>query len=471
MAEPEMENPIRVRFAPSPTGHLHLGGARTALYNWLYARNLGGEFFLRIEDTDRERSSDEMANQIQSNLKWLGLDWDGQVFYQSRRLDIYREKAQKLLEEEKVFQCFCERTDQDARNPSKCDCYLMTVNEIEERIQTGKSPALRFWVPTGSTCFEDLVYGTIEVDNSEIDNFIVLRDDGTPTYHLAVVVDDAWMQISHVIRGEDHISNTSKQILLYYAFDQEPPQFAHLPLILGPDKKRLSKRHGASSVAEYSRSGILPNALINYLALLGWSPGDDKEIMALDELVGLFSLERVARKSAVFDSVKLEWVNSEHIKKYETEELTDLVMPYLVNAGLVKEEELTEKRSYIRSVVELFKPRMKTLKDLSRYGKYFFQDPEKYDGSALKKYWQPETKEHLSNFSKDLVNVDEFRSGPLEEVLRKSAVDIGVQAAKLIHPVRIVLTGYSVSPGLFDMMEILGKEAVVRRIENGITSI
>ncbi|MEE9170489.1 MAG: glutamate--tRNA ligase [bacterium] len=466
-------NLVRVRFAPSPTGYLHIGGARTALFNWLYARKNGGKSFLRIEDTDRERSSPEMVDEILSNLRWLGLDWDGEVVYQSRNLDNYKAKAQALLDDDKAYQCFCEKSEQDdkGQESAKCDCYLLTVKEKEERIRQGANPAIRFWVPAGSTSVDDLVYGSLEFENAEIDDFIILRADGTPTYHLAVVVDDHEMEISHVIRGDDHLTNTPKQILLYYVFGWEPPKFAHLPLILGPDKKRLSKRHGANSISEYSKSGILPEALMNYLSLLGWSPGGDKEIMTSEELLDLFSLQRVSRKSAVFDPVKLEWVNSEYIGKYEIDELIDLVLPYLKEEGLVNEEDLPDKRDYLKSVLSLFKPRMKTLKDLARYGKYFFKDPEKYDGSALKKYWTPETKNYLSDFKNELAQMEEFAASDTENSLRTFATRVGIQAAKLIHPIRIVLTGYAVSPGLFEMMEILGKEVVLRRIEEGVSTI
>ena len=256
MTELPDNKPVRVRFAPSPTGYLHIGGARTALFNWLYARKSHGQFLLRIEDTDAQRSTREMVEEIQSNLRWLGLHWDAEVVYQSNRLDKYKEKAQALLDAQKVYQCFCEESDleNNGQENSKCDCYVLTSKEREERIRQGIKPAIRFWVPPGSTGLDDLVYGSLEFENGEIDDFIILRGDGTPTYHLAVVVDDHEMEISHVIRGDDHLTNTPKQILLYYVLGWETPRFAHLPLILGPDKKRLSKRHGASSMSEYSKS-------------------------------------------------------------------------------------------------------------------------------------------------------------------------------------------------------------------------
>jgi len=469
----QQARPVRVRFAPSPTGYLHIGGARTALFNWLFARKNSGEFRLRIEDTDLERSSEEMVQEILKSLQWLGLNWDGDIWYQSQRMAVYRQKVQELIDNRKVYQCFCEKPpegeSEEEREP--CTCYLLTEKEREEHLAAGKKPAIRFWVPDGSTVVEDAVYGTLEFDNSEIENFVVLRADGTPTYHLAVVVDDHEMGVTHVIRGDDHLPNTPKQILLYHAFGWELPIFAHVPLILGPDKKRLSKRHGATAVSEYFESGILPEAMVNYLALLGWSPGDNREIMTVQELIDAFSLEGISRKSAVFDPVKLEWVNSEHIKRYPTDALIDKVVPYLIEAGLLREEEVPAQRGYLRSVLELFKNRMKTLRDLAKYGRYFFRDPERYDSNALKKYWRPETKEYLARLKVELEKLEDFSADEIERVVRGLAAQLGVPAAKLIHPERIVLTGFAVSPGLFEMMEVLGKDTVLRRMEAGIAKI
>jgi glutamyl-tRNA synthetase len=472
MTERKGNQEVRVRFAPSPTGYLHIGGARTALFNWLFARKMGGKFLLRIEDTDFERSSREMIDEILRGLEWLGLHWDEEIWFQSTRLDVYRQKVQELIENRKVYKCFCEKPGEgEEEKRPRCSCYLLTVKEQEELLAQGKKPAIRFWVPDGSTVVEDVVYGTLEFDNNEIENFVVLRADGTPTYHLAVVVDDHEMGVTHVIRGDDHLSNTPKQILLYHAFGWDLPVFAHVPLILGPDKKRLSKRHGATSISEYFQSGILPEAMVNYLALLGWSPGDNREIMSVEELIEAFSLEGISRKSAVFDPVKLEWVNSEHIKRCPTEELIDKVVPFLIEADLLKKEEILEKRSYLYSVLELFKTRMKTLRDLAKYGRYFFRDPERYDPNALKKYWEKETPGYLRRLRKVLEEVDVFSVENVEKATRELAAELGVPAAKLIHPTRIVLTGFAVSPGLFEMMEVLGKEVVIRRIDRGLKKI
>lgn len=465
--------PIRVRFAPSPTGYLHIGGARTALFNWLFARQNKGDFLLRIEDTDRQRSSQKMVDEILKSLTWMGLDWDEEVFFQSKRMDIYRARAKELVENRRAYHCFCEKEEKSKGKSweAKCTCYLLTVKEKEELLREGKKPAIRFWVPDGTTVFKDDVYGSLNFNNAEIDNFVILRADETPTYYLAVVVDDYDMGITHIIRGDDHISNTPNQILLYHAFGWSLPKFAHVPLILGNDKKRLSKRHGATAVSEYFNSGILPQSLVNYLALLGWSPGDDREIFTLDELVKSFSLKGVSRKSAIFDPTKLDWVNSEHIKTQSSEKLVDLVFPFLKEAELITEEEFPQKREYLTRILDLFKHRMKTLGDLAKYGRYFFSDPERYDNNALKKYWKDNTKSYLAEYRSELENSIDFNAENAEFLLRQIADKIGIQAAKIIHPVRIVLTGFAVSPGLFEMMEVLGKETCLRRLDKGLAAL
>ncbi len=465
---------VRVRFAPSPTGYLHIGGARTAIYNWLFARKNQGKFFLRIEDTDQARSTREMVDVIFDSLKWLGLDWDGDPWYQSQRFDVYRRYAEELVQKRKAYHCYCGHDDDpeeaaDWDESNKCQCYLLTVKEKEELDRQGVPRAIRFWVPDGTTVIDDLVYGSMEFNNSEINNFVILRSDGVPTYHLAVVVDDHDMGITHSIRGDDHISNTPKHVLLYRALGWDVPQYAHVPLILGEDKKRLSKRHGAASVLEYAQMGILPEALVNYLALLGWSAGDDREIYTIPELIQAFSINGISRKSAVFDPKKLEWVNSEHIKIYPTEKLLEKVLPSLKEAHLVTDFDAERKVPYLLQVLELFKTRMKTTKDLAKYGRYFFKDPERYDEKALKRFWEgEETKQRMQKLKERLEQLEDFTAGPIEEVTRSLASELGVPAAKLIHPTRILLTGFSVSPGLFEMMEVLGKETCLRRIERGL---
>ncbi len=464
---------IRVRFAPSPTGYLHIGGARTALFNWLFARKNKGKFLLRIEDTDQQRSTGEMVDEILQSLQWLGLDWDEDIWFQSRRMDVYREKAKELLADRRAYHCFCDKPDAEPEDrwQSKCTCHLLTVKEKEELLNQGRQPAIRFWVPDGTTVFKDVVHGSLEFNNAEIDNFIILRADGTPTYYLAVVVDDYEMRITHILRGDDHLSNTPNQILLYHAFGWDLPQFAHVPLILGEDKKRLSKRFGATAVSEYFNSGILPESLVNYLALLGWYPGEDQEIMTQDELIELFSFGGISRKSAVFDQAKLEWVNGEHIKNHSSEELLKFVTDYLLNANLIREEELEEKHDYLIKVLDLFKMRMRMVGDLAKYGRYFFIDPERYDKNALKRYWEKNTKDYLTQFRDRYEKLVNHNAGEIEKTLRVLAGELSVAAAKIIHPVRIVLTGFAVSPGLFEMMEVLGKNVCLQRINRGIETI
>jgi len=465
---------IRVRFAPSPTGYLHIGGARTAIFNWLFARKMGGKFFLRIEDTDQARNSQEVVDAIFESLSWLGLDWDDEPWHQSRRFDIYRKYAEELVQKRKAYHCYCGNDEssaasEDPSEQNKCQCYLLTVKEKEELDRKGVPRAIRFWVPDGTTVVDDQVYGSMEFNNSEIENFVILRSDGIPTYHLAVVVDDHDMGITHVIRGEDHISNTPKHVLLYHALGWTSPQYAHVPLILGGDKKRLSKRHGAASVMEYAEMGILPEAMVNYLALLGWSPGNDREIFTVPELIDAFSISGISRKSAIFDPKKLEWVNSEHLKIYPTDKLLEKVLPSLLESHLITDFDAERKVPYLIEVLDLFKNRMKTTKDLAKYGRYFFKDPDRYDEKALQKYWEGrETKERLKKLKERLVSLNEFRADKIEEVTRSLASEMEVPAAKLIHPMRILLTGFSVSPGLFEMMEVLGKDTCVRRVERGL---
>ena len=465
---------VRVRFAPSPTGYLHIGGARTAIFNWLFARKNNGKFFLRIEDTDVVRSSQEVVDAIFESLKWLGLNWDDEPRYQSQRFDVYRRIAEELVQKRKAYHCYCGQEDDPEDNAgegerNKCQCYLLTVKEKEALDRRGNPRAIRFWVPDGTTIIDDQVYGSMEFNNSEIENFVILRSDKIPTYHLAVVVDDHDMGITHIIRGEDHISNTPKHILLYHALGWEPPKYAHVPLILGEDKKRLSKRHGATSVMEYMDMGILPDAMVNYLALLGWSPGDDREIFRIPELIEAFSINGISRKSAVFDPKKLEWVNSEHLKIYPTEELLQWVLPSLRESHLITDFDAERKVPYLIRVLDLFKNRMKTTKDLAKYGRYFFKDPERYDEKALQRYWEgAETKDRLQRLKDRLNAQEEFTADKIEEVTRTLASELGVSAAKLIHPMRILLTGFSVSPGLFEMMEVLGRDTCLRRVERGL---
>ncbi|RMG67685.1 MAG: glutamate--tRNA ligase [Calditrichaeota bacterium] len=470
-----MHSEIRTRFAPSPTGYLHVGGARTALFNWLFARKHQGKFLLRIEDTDRERSSDEMTRQIFDGLVWLGLLWDEEVIYQGARAQLHREKARELVRAGKAYPCFCSKEEleakrleaQRAKRAYRYDgtCRNLSPQEVQEKIKQGLPYAIRFKVPLGATSWEDAVHGTIRVQHEELDDFIILRSDGSPVYHLAVVVDDHWMRITHVIRGDDHISNTPKQILLYQAFGWQVPIFAHVPLILGPDRKRLSKRHGATSVEEYRQQGILPEALFNYLALLGWSPGDNRELMSREEIIAAFSLEGISKNNAVFDEAKLVWMNSQYISRSSEEYLWSRIADLLVERGVMTQTQVIEQKPYLLKVIALIKTRVKRLTDFVDQALYFYRDPETYDQKGLRKHLKrEEIWAYLSEATERLSELETFSETEIERVIRQLAEEKGISAAKLIHPIRLALTGVTVSPGLFELMSVLGRETVLRRL-------
>jgi glutamyl-tRNA synthetase len=424
----------RLRFAPSPTGYLHVGGARTALFNWLYARRHGGAFILRIEDTDVERSQAEMVTGILDGLKWLGIDWDEgpetggphAPYFQSQRLDRYRAAAQQLLNSGQAF------TDDGA---------------------------IRFKVPPGKTSFVDSVHGPIEFDNEHIESFVILRSDTHPTYHLSVVVDDIDMAITHVIRGDDHISNTPKQVLLYNAFGKTPPTFAHVPLIMGPDKQRLSKRHGATSVMEYEKQGYLPEAMFNFLALLGWGTGSNDELFTREELVQRFNLEGISGGNAVFNTEKLDWFNHQHLLRLADTEL----VARLRGLGLGAWD--LEQGARTTAILNLLRPRCKKLTEFPDQLRPFFEDPASYDQDAVKKHLStPGAKEHLQALRTTYSSV-EWNEADLEKSLRELADQRTVKAGLLIQGTRIAMTGRMISPGLFEMLALLGRDTVVRRLD------
>ena len=431
--------PPRVRFAPSPTGYLHVGGARTALFNWLFARRHGGIFVLRIEDTDAQRSSWEMVAGIVDGLRWLGLDWDEgpdiggphAPYYQSQRLETYRSRARALIDAGKAY--------------------------LDEG-------AVRFKVPPGKTRFEDLVHGPIEFDNEHIENFVILRSDGQPTYHLSVVVDDIDMEITHVVRGDDHVSNTPKQVVLYEAFGKPVPRFAHVPLILGPDKKRLSKRHGATSVMEYQRLGYLPEAMVNFLALLGWAPGGDRELLSRDELISLFTLEGISGGSAVFNLEKLDWFNQQHIARLPGPALLTRIEKPLRAAGLWRDSLAAAESSWIDQVLSLLKPRVRTLDQLVEELRPFLVDEPDIDPAAAAKHVTPEIRPVLRALADELLRMHAFDPASIEASLRGIAERADIKAAGLIHATRVAVTGRAVSAGLFDLLNLLGRDRVVHRL-------
>jgi glutamyl-tRNA synthetase len=430
----------RLRFAPSPTGYLHVGGARTALFNWLYARRHGGTFILRIEDTDVERSQAEMVTGILDGLRWLGIDWDEgpevggphAPYFQSQRLDRYRAAARQLVDSGQAFE---------------------------------DEGAIRFKVAPGKTAFTDSVHGPIEFDNEHIENFVILRSDSHPTYHLSVVVDDIDMEVTHVVRGDDHISNTPKQVLLYTAVGKTPPAFAHVPLIMGPDKKRLSKRHGATSVMEYEKQGYIPEAMFNFLALLGWGTGSDEELFTRDELIGRFTLDGISGGNAVFNTEKLDWFNHQHLLRLSDQELVTRLAAASGDAwGLA-----ADPRS--AAILQLLRPRCKKLTDFPGQLRPFFEDPSSYDPAAKKKHLSTGgVKEHVAALRGLLANV-EWNEAEIERRLRELADQRTIKAGVLIQASRIAMTGGMVSPGLFEMLVLLGRETVVRRLDRLIDAL
>ena len=478
---------VRVRFAPSPTGYLHVGGARTALFNWLYARRQGGTFVLRIEDTDAERSSWEMVSGIVDGLRWLGLDWDEgpdvggphAPYFQSQRLDKYRDAAARLVAGGHAYYCYCTPESlQEKRQAAEArgggwiydrTCCALDAGEIARREAAGERRAVRFKVPEGTTAFDDQVHGRIEFPNGVIEDFVVLRSDDQPTYHLSVVVDDIDMQITHVVRGDDHISNTPKHVLLFQAFGSALPAFAHVPLILGTDKKRLSKRHGATSVMEYHRLGYLSEAMVNFLALLGWSPGGEQEIFTRDELVAKFALDGISGGNAVFNPEKLDWVNQQHIQRLPIDELIQRLEPLLREAGLWRDEYLSTRHDWFRAVAELYKPRIRKLDQFAVEAFPLLGDDVTYDPAAVAKHLKAEIREPLGALADAFERAADFTASTLESELRGLADSRQIKAGNLIHASRVAVTGRAASPGLFEMLELAGREKVIARLRAAVT--
>ena len=471
----------RVRFAPSPTGYLHVGGARTALFNWLFARHHAGTLILRIEDTDLERSTPEMVEGILQGMRWLGLDWDEGPYYQTQRMEMYRQGAARLLASGHAYYCFCTKAELEQRRstavaegrPPRYEgiCRKISREEGARRRAAGESAAVRFAVAeTGSTAFDDAVFGRVEFANSELEDFVLLRSDGVPTYHLSVVTDDMDMRISHIIRGADHISNTPKQVLLYQALGAPLPVFAHVPLILGPDKTRLSKRHGATSVIAYRDEGIVPEAFRNFLALLGWTPpeaGPDStatEILGDQQLIGLFDLNAISHSNAVFDRAKLDWFNTEYIRTYPAERLLPLVQEEWHKAGL---EPAHTDRDWLFGTINLLKPRARSLKDFATSFRAFFSDTFQPDPAAVGKFLADErVRRMLVELGERYAASDEiFTEAGTERLLRDFAAEKEMKAGALINGARVALTGQGVAPSLFAIMMILGKERTVARLK------
>jgi glutamyl-tRNA synthetase len=418
---------VRVRFAPSPTGSLHVGSARTALFNWLYARVQSGRFVLRIEDTDKKRSSDVFLKEIISDLEWLGLDWDEGPYFQARRLDLYLSYADRLLKQGSAYK------DKDA---------------------------VIFKVPAEKIKIYDLIHGEIEIDNSLIGELVLIKSDRTPAYNFACVVDDIDMRISHVIRGDDHISNTNKQLALYNALGASPPKFAHIPLILGSDKARLSKRFGAASISEYREKGYLAEAMVNYLALLGWSPGDNREFMERSQIIKNFSFKRVNKTGAEFNEDKLRWINGEHIRKLDLEEFIKIA------DGFIKGD---YDPGWFRRFAELYRGRVKTLVEFREELKIFISDKVDYKKEAVEKFLKKQGVLGILKLAKEhLEKIEEFTDGNIEDELRRLLKELDLKGADLIHPLRVAVTGKSVSAGIFQVLSLLGKDKTIKRLEQVI---
>ena len=459
---------VRTRFAPSPTGWLHIGGARTALFNWLYARHFGGKFILRIEDTDQVRSTDEATRAILEAMNWLGLDCDEGPFHQCDRIEIYREAARKLVQEGKAYYCSCsseelEKKRGQAMAEGRKPKYDGTCREKD--IGPGPNRVIRFRSsPFGVTILKDLIKGPISFNNEELDDLIIERSDGFPTYNFAVVIDDAQMGITHVIRGDDHVNNTPRQALLYEALGYEIPEFAHVPMILGSDKTRLSKRHGATSVTAYRDMGYLPEALVNYLVRLGWSHGD-QEIFSLNELIEYFSLDSVGKSAAVFNPDKLIWLNQHYIKSRDPKALAETALSYFQSLGADVSD-----REYLKKVVTDLRTRAKTMVDLAESGMFYFNDNLKYDPEIAAKFLDKTGKDYLGKISEGLSSLDTLTKETIEDLLRKLSVELEAKLKNVIQPLRVSLTGKTVSPGIDEVILTLGKERTLKRIRHAIES-
>jgi glutamyl-tRNA synthetase len=461
---------VRTRFAPSPTGSLHIGGARTAIFNWLFARHFGGKYILRIEDTDRSRSTEESIREIIDAMSWLGLDWDEGPYRQSDRIAIYQNHAQRLIENGKAYRCYCTAEEIEARRKQAQEQgriyrYEGTCRNLTSHPEN-ETYAIRLTTPDwGSIEVNDLKRGTIIFDAKEIDDFIIQKTDGFPTYNFAVVVDDAEMEISHIIRGDDHLPNTPKQVLIYRALSYDVPKIAHVSTILGSDKAKLSKRHGATSVIAYRESGYLPEALINYLTRLGWSYGD-QEIFSKSDLIDKFTLENVGKSPAVFNPEKLLWLNGWYIRNKPVSEVAELVIPLLEDRGFQVELD-----SKLIKIVENLRERAKTLLDIANSADYFFTDEFKFDDNARNKFLTPESLPVYEKLINKLSKLDEFTIEEVQTIFQEIIDESGLKLVNVAQPARVALTGGTVSPGIFEVMEILGKDKVLARLKRAVSEI
>jgi glutamyl-tRNA synthetase len=463
---------VRTRFAPSPTGYLHIGGARTALFNYLFARHHGGKFILRIEDTDRERSTPEAIEAILDSMKWLGLEWDEGPFYQTERYPLYKEKIQQLLTESKAYRCVCTPEKlvamrQEAQRVKRKPMYDGTCRLKPPVIRPGQPYTVRFRSPRdGSTVVKDLIKGDVVFDNRELDDLIVARSNGTPTYNFCVVVDDIDMGITHIIRGDDHLANTPRQILLYGALGHPPPQFAHVPLILGLDKARLSKRHGATSVMAYKEMGYFPEALVNYLVRLGWSHGD-QEIFSCEELIEKFGLEEVGKSAGIFNPEKLLWLNSHYMKNRPLSRLADEILPFIAARDYSRPVD----PAWLEKMLVTLTERAKTLTELVEMGHFYFSEEISIDEKAAKKFLTNEIAQPLKTLTQRLESLSEFNEQQIEKAFTEVLNEKGLALGKLAQPIRVALTGSTASPGIYEVIAVLGKERTLKRLTKALALI
>lgn len=475
---------VRVRFAPSPTGEPHVGNIRTAIFNWLFARHEGGRFILRIEDTDRTRLVEKSLESILEGLKWLGVDWDEGPevggpygpYFQSERLAIYREHEKSLFEQGKAYYCSCSlerltamRQEQQKRKEDpRYDRHCRDLGLGPD--VNGTRCVLRLKVPLeGETAFEDKVRGRVVFSNKLLDDLVLVKRDGYPTYHFANVIDDHLMKISHVMRGDDWISSTPRHVVLYQALGWEPPVFAHLSTIVGPDRTRLSKRHGATSILEYRAMNYFPETVFNFLSLLGWSPGDNREIMTREELIQAFSLEGIVPTSAIFDLKKLDWMNGEYIRGMADEELLRRVTPLWIGQGMMTQDEASSQKEYLLRIIALLKPRCQKISEFLAKSRYFFLSEVPYEEDAAKRYLKdPGLLPKLAALTERLAKAEPFTTEGIEKAVRKLSEDLGIKPAQLIHPIRVALTGTTAGPGLFETAEALGRERVLKRLSRAV---
>jgi len=460
---------VRTRFPPSPTGYLHLGGVRTALFNWLFARHHQGTFILRIEDTDTSRSKPEYVNSIVEGLRWLGLNWDEGPYFQSEHLSIYREHVERLLNEGNAYYCYCTKEElEEKRKAALAQGGKPRYDGTCRNKNLPKKPGaiVRFKSElVGETVLDDLIHGPIIFNNQESDDWIIQRSDGTPTYNFVVVVDDAIMRITHIIRGDDHINNTPKQLQLYKALGYEPPKFAHVPMILGPDKAKLSKRHGASSILEYKEQGYLSQALVNFLARLGWSYGD-QEIFSLEELIEKFDISHIGSSASIFNQERLLWLNAHYIKEENDEELAKKLIPFLKRNNYQIPD-----IDYVKEVVSTLKARAKTLSEMAKMADFYFLEEIIYDSDAAKKFLVPRVKGAIIEFMEALEKLPDVSQSTLENVFKDIQARHHLSTRKFAQAIRVALVGRPASPGLFEIMAILGKKRILPRLKKAIALI